>query len=86
MTTAQIQALATSLQRLTSRPDTLRRFGDAMTDYARRVRTSTLPTTAGTPPASARVAAALWKVQARAFLRQAETTETAIVEQYVVEA
>jgi len=85
VTTAQIQALTTSLQRLTFRPDTLRRFGDVMTDYAQRVRTSTAPTTDATPPASARVAAALWKVQASAFLRQAETTETAIVEQYVVD-
>ena len=86
VTTAQIQALTTSLQRLTSRPDTLRRFGDAMTDYAQRVGTSTAPTTDGTPPASARVAAALWKLQAGAFLRQAETTEAAIAEQYVVDA
>jgi len=86
VTTAQIQTLTTSLQRLTSRPETLHRFGDAIADYAQRVRTSTVPTTDGRLPASARVAAALWKVQAGAFLRRAETTETAIVEQYVVDA
>jgi diguanylate cyclase (GGDEF)-like protein len=86
VTTVEIQALTTSLQRLTSRPDTLRRFGDLMTEYAQRVGTSTVPTTDGRLPASARLAAALWKVQAGAFLRQVETTETAIVEQYVVDA
>jgi diguanylate cyclase (GGDEF)-like protein len=86
VTTAQIQTLATSLQALASRPETLHQFGDAMEDYAQRVRTSTVPTTDGTLPTSARVAAALWKVQASAFLRQAETTQTAIIEQYVVDA
>ncbi len=86
VTTAQIQALTTSLQRLTSRPDTLRRFTDAMADYARRAGASTAPTTAGTSTASARVAAALWKVQAAAFLHQSEITDTTIAEQYVVDA
>ncbi len=86
VTTAQIQTLETSLQALTSRPETLHQFGDAIADYAQRVRTSTVPTTDGRLPASARVAAALWKAQAGAFLRQAESTQTALVEQYVVDA
>ena len=86
VTSAQIQVLTAMLQRLTSRPETLRRITNVMTDYARRVGTSSGPTTDGQTPASARVAAAMWKVQAGAFLRQAETTETAIAEQYVVDA
>jgi len=86
VTNAQIQTLTTSLQRLTSRPETLHRFGDAIAEYAQRVRTSSMPTMDGTLPASVRIAAALWKVQASAFLRRAEITETAIVEQYVVDA
>ena len=85
-TTAQIRALATSLRRLTSSPDTLRRFTDAMTDYAQRAEISTASTTSDTPPVSARVAAALWKVQAGAFLHQTEITDVAIAEQYVVDA
>ncbi len=86
VTSAQIQALTTSLQSLTSRPDTLRRFTDATTDFARRAGTLTPPTTDGASPVPARVAAALWKVQAGAFLHQAEITDTAIAEQYVVDA
>ncbi|MGV8850689.1 MAG: EAL domain-containing protein [Propionibacteriaceae bacterium] len=85
VTTEQIQTLTTSLQRLTPRPETLHRFGDAIADYAQRVRTS-VPTTGRKLSASTRLAAALWKVRAGAFLRRAETTETAIVEQYVVDA
>ena len=84
-TTAQIQALTTSLQRLPSRPDTLRRFTDAMTDLAARVGTSASRAADYAPPGSARVAAALWKVQAGARLRQAETVQAAIAEQHVVD-
>jgi diguanylate cyclase (GGDEF)-like protein len=86
VTGEQIQALTTSLQRLTPHPDTLRRITGVMTDYARRIGTSSELTMGGSTAASARVAAAMWKVQAGAFLRQAETTETAIAEQYVVDA
>lgn len=86
VTGAQIQVLVSSLQRLTSRPDTLRRITNVMTDYARRIGTSSEPTTGGPTSAAARVAAAMWKVQAGTFLGQAETTETAIAEQYVVDA
>jgi len=85
VTSAQIQALTTSLRRLTSRPDTLRRFTDAMADYRRRAGASTAGTTEGPSPASARVSAALWKVQAGAFLHESEITDRAIAEQYVVD-
>ena len=86
VTAAQILTLTTSLQRLTTRPDTLRRITNLISDYAQRVGTSTALTTDSPSPTSARVAAAMWKVQAGAFLRQAETTETVIAEQYVVDA
>ena len=86
VTTAQILTLTTSLQRLTTRPDTLRRITNVMADYAQRVGTSTALTTGSPTATSARVAAAMWKVQAGAFLRQAETTESVIAEQYVVDA
>ncbi len=85
-TSAQIQDLMTVLQRLTSRPDTLLRFTDAMMDYAQRTGTARSRSTDGASPVSARVSAALWKVQARAFLQQAEAADTAIAEQYVVDA
>jgi diguanylate cyclase (GGDEF)-like protein len=85
-TIAQIQALTASLRRLTSRPDTLRRFTEAMSDYARQAGISTGPSTNGSSPVSARVAAALWKAQAGAFLHQVEVTDVAISEQYVVDA
>ncbi len=85
VTRAQIQALTTSLQRLSLRPDTLRRFTDAMADFAQQNSTAST-TTGGASLLSARVTAALWKVQAGAFLQQGEITDTAIAEQYVVDA
>jgi len=85
-TSAQIQALTASLQGLTSRPDTLRRLTDAMTDYAKRTRASTTLQTAEGSPGSARIAAAMWKAQSGSFLEQAEITDSAIVEQFVVDA
>lgn len=86
VTTAHIQTLATSLQQLTSRPRTLRRFTDTMTNCARRAAASAPHIGEASASASVRVAAALWKVQAGAFLQQAEITDTAIAEQDAVDA
>ncbi len=86
---AQIRALTASLGGLASRPDTLRRFTDAMTIYAQAATSTEIPVApapAGPPPVSAWVSAALWKAQAGAFLKQTEVTDTAIAEQYVVDA
>jgi diguanylate cyclase (GGDEF)-like protein len=84
LTTGEIRELTASLQRLTPRPDRLRHITDAMTAYIERIGASTA--SGGPTLASARVAGALWKLQAGEFLRQAESTETAIGEQYVVDA
>jgi len=85
-TSVQISALVSSLQRLTSNPETLRRFADAMTDYAHRARANSAHTSKGTLLVSARVAAALWKLQAGAFLQQAEAARIATEEQFAVDA
>src|SRR5690606_23323189 len=79
-------ALTSSLRRLTSRPETLRHFTDAMTGYAQQAGFSTAPTSDSTSPVASRVGAALWKAQAGAYLEQAEITDAAIAEQYVVDA
>ncbi len=84
-TNAQVSAFATSLRRLTSSTDTLRRFSDALMDSAQRVEASTEPTASETSM-STKVAAALWKVQAGSFLHQTEMTDAAIAEQYVIDA
>lgn len=73
----QIAALVASLRRLTSRPDTLSRFTEVMTMWAQHGDGSSL---------APRLAAALWKLQASAYLRVTEVTDAAIVEQYVVDA
>jgi len=86
VTAEQIHALTTRLRRLTTHPDTLRRLTDAMADYNQQVDSSGGPATEGAAPVSGRVAAALWKAQAGAFLHKAEITDTAIAEQYVVDA
>ena len=86
VTTAQVQAFTTSLRSLTSRPDTLRRLTDAMTDYARRAGTPSAEVADAGSPVPTQVIAALWKAQSGAFLEQAEITDAAIAEQYVVDA
>jgi diguanylate cyclase (GGDEF)-like protein/PAS domain S-box-containing protein len=87
VTSAEIGALTTSLHRLTQRPDTLRRITAAMIEYVERIGSSGAPAAGSpSPGAAARIAAALWRLQAGAFLRQAESTEAALEEQYVVDA
>lgn len=85
-TNVQIQALTGSLQLFTSSPDTLRRFTDGLTDYAQRAGITSAQKANGSLRVSARLAAALWKEQAGAFLHEAGVTGTAIAEQYVVDA
>ncbi len=79
VTEAQIDAQMSVLRRLTTRPTALRRIVDAVAAYTEGMLTLD-------PAASARVAAALWKLQAGAFLGQVDESETAIAEQYVVDA
>jgi diguanylate cyclase (GGDEF)-like protein len=88
VTTAQIQSLTTSLHHLTPRPDVLRRITGAVTEFVQRSATTTVRDRGiGTPVAGReRLTAALWQLQAGAFLRQSEATETALEEQYVVDA
>jgi len=81
VTDAQVDAVTQGLRGLTSRPDTLRRVIDAAAAYVDRVSVVGVNATA-----SARLMAALWKAQAGGFLGQVEETETAIAEQYVVDA
>lgn len=87
VTSAEIGSLTRSLRQLTSRPDTLRRITAALIEYVERVGTSGATVEGGpSPGAAARIAAPLWRLQAGAFLRQSESTEAALEEQYVVDA
>ncbi|MGV8966334.1 MAG: EAL domain-containing protein [Cellulomonas sp.] len=86
VTAAAIEDLSAALRRLSPRADSLRRITDAMTDYVQRMSTWAGAPEGGATLASARVAAALWKSQAGAFLRRAERVELAIKEQFVVDA
>ncbi|MGV8964906.1 MAG: EAL domain-containing protein [Cellulomonas sp.] len=83
---ADLRALTAALHRLTSRPEALRRIMDAVTDYAVRIGNSAATDSGRATPESTAVAATLWKLQTGALLHQAETTELAIQEQYVVDA
>ncbi|WP_291379242.1 EAL domain-containing protein [Demequina sp.] len=85
-TPAQIHALATSLRDLTSRPDTVRRFTDAMIEYTQQAGPQIGSTADGASAVPALLAAALWKAQASAFLHHAEITNAAVVEQFTVDA
>ena len=87
VTAAEIQSLTTSLHRLTPRPDVLRRITGAMTEYVKRSATTAAEDRGGTTVTGPeRLTAALWQLQAGAFLQQSEATETALEEQYVVDA
>ena len=86
VTDAGIRSLLVTLGRLTSRPETQRRIVDAVADYAERVAVPAGCGGGAPAAASDRVTAALWKAQAGAFLREAEAAESAVVEQYAVDA
>lgn len=78
----RIEWLAIALERLTAKPGALRRFADAVSGgIAPRVAGMD---DAGAGPAD--LAAAVWKAQAGASLHQAERTDAAIGEQYIVDA
>ena len=84
VTAASIRSLTASLRRLTPRPDILRQITGAVTEYVQRNSGAR-----GDEPGAAghaRLAAALWQLQAGAFLRQSERGEHAIEEQYIVDA
>jgi diguanylate cyclase (GGDEF)-like protein len=86
VTSAQVQAIAGSFERLTSRPDTLRRLTDAMATYNQRVASAPESAAGSAVPVSGRIAAVLWKAQAGGLLQRAEVGDIAISEQYVVDA
>ncbi len=83
-----IQSLTTSLNGLGARPDVLRRITDAVMAYVQRgTSTATEQRVSGADSADvSQLMTALWQLQAGAFLQQAETTEAALKEQYVVDA
>jgi diguanylate cyclase (GGDEF)-like protein len=87
VTTAEIQSLTTSLSRLTSRPNILHRITGAMLEYVRHSVATAAKTRANRTGVAgpAQITAALWQLQCRAFLWQAEATETAFTEQYAVD-
>ncbi len=83
VTDAQIRELTGSLRVTASRPAASRRISAALVAYAEGIDDLRGP---GTDKGAGDVATALWKAQAGAFLRRAETTELAIAEQYAVDA
>ena len=84
----QIKALTSSLRRLAPQPEILRRVVGALTVYVQRAAAGTARGggTQTAAAAAARLTTALWQLQAGTFLRQAEAAETALDEQYVVNA
>lgn len=86
VTDVQIKQFMTALQRLSSRPDTLRRFTDVMTSFSPPTLDTDHDGANGPTLASARIAAAMWKVQAGAILRQGELADAVMAEQYAVDA
>src|SRR5664279_5294037 len=84
-TTAQdIRRLTTSLDHLTSHPDALRRITSAVIEYLQRAVAARGDE--GSTAGCEQLTTALWQLQARAFLRQAEITQNALEEQYAVDA
>lgn len=85
-TVADIHALAAALQSLTSDPDTLRRFAEAISNPAHRANASAVGTPRPTPPLAPRFGEALWRLQAGAFQRETELSEAAIAEHSAVDS
>jgi diguanylate cyclase (GGDEF)-like protein/PAS domain S-box-containing protein len=86
-TATQIRWLTTSLHDLTSRPDVLRRITGAVIKYIQRRATTTAEDHRSKTAIDPRqLMAALWQLQAGAFLQQAESTETTLEEQHAVDA
>ncbi len=85
-TAAEIRAFTAALQRLSSRPDTLRRFTDAMTNFSPPIADTGDRESAHALLASSRIAAAMWKAQSGAFLRYGELADAVMTEQYAVDA
>lgn len=85
-TAAEIRSFTVALQQLSSRPDTLRRFTDAMTRFPSRTADAGNDASANELLASSRITAAMWKAQAGALLRQGEVADAAMTEQYAVDA
>lgn len=86
LTNADAHAFTSQLVELAGRADTIRRFTDALDDYARAASPALAadsPSTGGIPPM---LAAALWKSQAGSAIHQVERIDNAIIEQYVVDA
>ena len=81
VTDSDIRDLMVSLRRLTPRPDTVHKVIDAMLNYTERIGES-----GGDSTAIARINVALWKVKAGQFLSKLEATESAFLEQYVVDS
>ena len=78
-----VQALTTSLEQLTSRPDGLRRITDAVIEY---LQLCAAPGAVPRGDGLALLTAGIWRLQAGAFLRQTELTQMALEEQYAVDA
>jgi diguanylate cyclase (GGDEF)-like protein len=85
-TQAEIEGFVTSLLELVALPATLRRYMAGLADYGRRSRLVPEDMTGSRSRPTTRLEVALWRAQAGAFLRQAEVTDHAITEQYIVDA
>ncbi len=83
VTPVQIQELVESLRSLSCRPGALSGFADALTSHWSAAGSADAAVASAT---AARIAAAVWKVQAGASLHRAEATDRAIAEQYTVDA
>ncbi|MFN3867244.1 MAG: putative bifunctional diguanylate cyclase/phosphodiesterase, partial [Demequina sp.] len=82
----RVKEFTGALLRLNLRPDTLRRFMDAMRQYAQHAGTWVGPDATGGTPVSPRISASLWRAQAGALLNQTEAMHVAAVQQYAVDA
>jgi diguanylate cyclase (GGDEF)-like protein len=86
VTAAEIQSLTTSLHRHPAPRRPAPHHG-RVTEYVKRSATTAAGDRGGTTVTGPeRLTAALWQLQAGAFLQQSEATETALEEQYVVDA
>ena len=83
VSTGRMEALAASLHRIAPDLSMLHRTVGALTEYLQRTGTSAAAD--GSTPAAARLAAALWRMQAGSFRGQSASFEAALDEQVAVD-
>ncbi|WP_149204641.1 EAL domain-containing protein [Actinotalea subterranea] len=80
-----VQGLITTLHRMAPRPEMLHRVASALHEYVQRCTVWGASVDGDASPGAARVAAALWQLQAGAYLRRSQSLDAKLEQQFGVD-